>query len=140
MPPLDETGAGADRPLETIRGSQAVEAVEPFWVKQRQAGEHPTVKPVGLGVLGVIVAQVGGPLWVDQDNGCPAGRHPPGQRHPRVACRLHDHGDLRAVGDLGPQRLQLGWSSPEPPARPCEFASFPRQAGPVMGTASHVYA
>jgi hypothetical protein len=46
-------------------------------VQQRQPGQHPGAEPVGLGVLVVVIPQVGGLLGWDQDHLAPlAANHP----------------------------------------------------------------
>ena len=53
-----ERGAVPDRPLERLPRAQVVDRPQTLWVQQRQAGQHPAVEPVGLGVLVVVVPQV----------------------------------------------------------------------------------
>ena len=64
-----------------------------------QPGQHPRIEPVGLGVLGVVVAQVRGLLGRDHDHGCAAAAEPGRQRHPGVTSRLHHHGH-RCLGRM----------------------------------------
>lgn len=73
-------------------------------MQQRQPGQHSGVEPVGLGVLVVIVTQIGGLLGRDQDHLRALGTKPCRQRHPGIAGWLHDHHHLAGIDPHGQQR------------------------------------
>ena len=102
-------------------------------MQQRQAGQHPRIESVRLGVLVVVVPQVSRLLGWHQDHRGAVGLEPGRQRHPGVAGRLEDHGHRRTVGDLRPQAFEIGGRRAELPRRPDELTSFIGQAGPVVG-------
>ena len=65
MAALDQAPAPPHCPFEGTGRVQAVEGLEVLGVQKGEPGQHAAVEPVGLGVLGVVVPQVGGPFGGD---------------------------------------------------------------------------
>ena len=135
---LDQAGAQPGRAAQRIGWAQALGSVQALGVQQRQPGQDPGIEPVGLGVLGVVVAQVGGLLGRNHDYRGAAAAEPGGQRHPRVAGGLHHHGQRDWLRDLLPQPVQIGGRGLEPAAGPGKPAALIGQAGLVRSPAGRI--
>jgi hypothetical protein len=130
--PLDQRRVQLGGPPQRVTGSQPALGMQPLGVQQRQPGEQDRVQPVGFGVLGVVGAQVRGPLGRDQHHGRAPTTEPGRQRNPGVAGRLHHHRDLSGCGGLdqpGPQPVQLGGLGAEPMPGPQQLPTRVGGAG-----------
>jgi hypothetical protein len=124
---MHQPGSELHGPLERITGPVGGLWVEAIWVQQRQPSQQLGVQPVGLGVLGVIGAQVRRLLGGDQDHRRAPAPEPCGQRHPGVAGRFHHHQHLVGVaGQLGPEGLEVLGAGVEPVTRPQDRAGLVR--------------
>lgn len=100
---MHQSGPDLHGALQRVAGPDPGLDCHTFRMEQRQPGEHFGVEPVALGVFVVIVAQVSGLLGWNHHNDGAVATEPCRQRHPGVACRLHDHGHLDlAVGQFRP--------------------------------------
>ena len=99
------------RPLQRITRPQALLGIQAVGVQHRQPGQQLGVQPVGLGVLGVVAAQIGRPF------------------------RRHQHHWRRGAGTrrpAAPTRSGLAPSPPTPRPGRCRRAAWPTAApGPA---------
>jgi hypothetical protein len=136
---MHQAGSELHGPLERITGPVGGLWVEAIRVQQRQPSQQLRVQPVGLGVLGVIGAEVRRLLGGHQDHGRAAPSEPCGQRHPSVTGRLHHHQHLGGVaGQSGPERFEFLSTRTELVARPHDRAGLVRTSRPMRSPARDV--
>jgi hypothetical protein len=134
-----QAGSDLHGPLERIARPVGQFRVEAIRVQQRQASQQFRIQPVGLGVLGVIGAQIRRLLGGHQHHGCSAASEPRGQRHPGVAGRFHHHQHLLGVaGQPGPEGLELRGAGVEPVTGPDDPARLVRASRPMRSPARDV--
>ena len=108
-------------------------------MQQRQPSQQLGVQSVGLGVLGVVGAQIRRLLGGHQHHGCAPASEPRGQRHPGVAGRFHHHQHLVGVaGQLGPEGLEFRSTGTELVTRPHDPACLVRASRPMLRPARDV--
>ena len=117
--------------LERIRRAEPFFQVQAFRMQHRQPGQQLRIEPVGLGVLGIVIAQVGRPFRRHQNDPCPFATEPRRQRHPRVTSWFHHHQHLRGIGAVGQHCPQLG----EIARRGAEPTTGPQKPALIVGQA-----
>jgi hypothetical protein len=137
--PTHQPRADLHRPLERITRPIRRLGVQAIWVQQRQTSQQLRIQPVGLGVLGVIGAQICRLFGGHQHHGRPVAPEPRGQRHPSVTGGFHHHQHLVGVtGQLGPEGLEVLGPGPEPVTRPQDLARLIRTSRPMRSPARDV--